>query len=662
MSKKKSGGRGRSHTPAIRPAAPLAEVREAERLLQTGQFSEARDLLSVLAQRMPRSIPVWHMLAEACYEMQDIPGYAFACERLLALQPDDAELLLVVASARLLTQHSALAVRALRRFLALYPSHERAGETREMLAKLEPVLLQDLSAIGLTGADGLALAALHEEGLVALERGDYAQARALEERVLQAKPDFVPALNNISQGYALANDMAGAIAAARRVLAIDPQNLHALGNLTRYLLFTGQVAEAQDIAARMQSIAAGKPDDWVKKAEALSYLGDDEGVLAAYQEGKAAGYTKAPFASAMGLHLAAVASWNTGKEVAARRLWRQALTVDPNFDLAQANLNDIQLQKEQRNAPWPFTLRYWIHQQVLTDLLDVTRTPLQRHDDAAIARAFQTFYRRHPQLAAIVPLLLARGDPEGREFALSLAEHVDMPEMYAALREFALSQHGPDEQRMRAAGAATVAGMMPAGLTQMWLKGAWEEMFHFGFEVTDEGVERHTPAVEELMRVAIEAQYAGDAARAEGLIQQALALEPDAPEIQNNLAVAYEMLGRKDEAHALIQQIHAEHPDYLFAALGVARLVLESGDIQGAKDLVQPFLQRRRLHISELRMLCDMQLHIAQAEGTLDKAGAWIDMWEQIEPDHPRVQHWRLLYGLQSIQTRMRKPRARKKT
>ena len=51
-----------------------------------------------------------------------------------------------------------------------------------------------------------------------------------------------------------------------------------------------------------------------------------------------------------------------------------------------------------------------------------------------------------------------------------------------------------------------------------------------------------------------------DGERAERALKQALALEPEAPELQNNLAMAYEMQGRFEEAEMLVEQVHERYP------------------------------------------------------------------------------------------------------
>lgn len=86
-------------------------------------------------------------------------------------------------------------------------------------------------------------------------------------------------------------------------------------------------------------------------------------------------------------------------------------------------------------------------------------------------RAARRFLRKHPEIIAVVPMLLERGDERGREFALLLARTANTPELLEALKDFALSQHGPDQLRMEAAQVASQAGLLPPGPMRQWLGG-----------------------------------------------------------------------------------------------------------------------------------------------------------------------------------------------
>jgi len=68
----------------------------------------------------------------------------------------------------------------------------------------------------------------------------------------------------------------------------------------------------------------------------------------------------------------------------------------------------------------------------------------------------------------------------------------------------------------------------------------------------------------------------GDAARGVPLIEKALPRRPD-PSLRFSLAQGYELLGRRDDALALLAKLVLEHPEFLRARLRYAELLLDAG-------------------------------------------------------------------------------------
>ncbi|MBN1994445.1 MAG: hypothetical protein JW953_17235 [Anaerolineae bacterium] len=162
---------------------------------------------------------------------------------------------------------------------------------------------------------------------------------------------------------------------------------------------------------------------------------------------------------------------------------------------------------------------------------------IQKNSDVAMERAARRYLNQHPEMNILVPILLERGDPNGRKFALELATVAETPELLDALHRFALGQHGPDDLRHRALQTVFQAGLLPAGPVKMWLRGEWQEIVTLGFEIYDEPVEDkdHSPQVLDWMQQAVDALYNRQSHQAEELLQRALELEPDAPDNASTL-------------------------------------------------------------------------------------------------------------------------------
>ncbi|HKE03922.1 MAG TPA: tetratricopeptide repeat protein [Blastocatellia bacterium] len=631
--------RGRGQTRPL-PLNIRNRIDDAEALIDKNRYVEALEILDPLASKYPDRLEIIASQAMCYFNLGDGVEYLEASLKLRRMLPNQPEALLSLAQAYLMNERFALARRVYLQFLERWPKGEDAEDAREALRILEPQLGLMLAMINLPGEERYEAAELHEESQVLMEQGHVAQARAAVGKLLERLPGFVPALNNLSQMQHLDNQPGEAIATAERVLELDPQNYHALGNLARYLFLQGRVDEARRVAERLQAAQSNRDDIWIKKAEAFSFLGDDRAVLAAFDDAQAAGALERLLNSEMLYHLAAVAACRLGQEERARELWWQRLEAGPGSELPKANLEDLRRPVGERNGPWAFTLDYFLSRRALDEMIRETGRDIRRHK-ADFADAIQAYARRHPEITHLIPYLLERGDPIGRDFAIKLASFIKTPEILAALRDFALGQQGTDQMRMEAAQAATQADLLPSGANvRMWIKGEWQEIMMLGFEISYEPNEenRLAPKVERLAVGAMEEIKSGDPVKGERLIKQAIELAPNNPSLLNNLAAAYSRQGKVEEVRNLMADIRQRFPDYFFGITNEALTLAWDGKPDEAEELIKPLLQRRRLHVTEFTSLCRAQIEIAIARRNRKAAQGWIQMWESVEPDDPNLE------------------------
>jgi tetratricopeptide (TPR) repeat protein len=638
MAKKKRTTPGKSQLPSV-PAHLGRSLAQAERLLEQGQALEARETLQELDRRFPNQPAVLQLLINASYDLKDFVGYERAAERLHKLRPNDPDLTLMLAGAYMVNIRPVHALRAFHSVVERWPEHPRAGEAQKTIAELGERLAPELEHLGLAGAEAEEIAWQHEEVLVLNSRHAYAEARAAAERLLSLRPDFVPALNNASLASFSLSDLEQAIGYARRALEVDAHNFHALGNLSRYLLLSGRTEEAAEYAQRLKALEIPLKDAFLKQAEALSFLGDDQGVLVVFERAKRAG--DAILSDGLLHHFAAVATLRQADENRARRHWQEALELAPGLGVARANLEDLRKPVWERHAPWAFTFGDWTSQAALAELTTPMKSaskPAKKGDtNVELSRLLQ----RRPDLAALVPPLLDRGDPQGRQFAVTLAKTARTPELLEALRNFALGQRGPDSLRLEAAYALEDAGVLPTGETRLWIKGRWENLLLKSFTISGEAQRHHRPQVLKLVERATILLNQNKAAEAEPLLRQAIELAPDAPDIRNNLAVAIGSQGREAEAEAMVREIHERFPDYFFARTSVAQMQIRDRDYAAARETLMPLLQRKSYHTSEFTALCNAQLMLLTAEKQTEAARQWLKLWEDIDPQNPLLANWK---------------------
>ena len=646
MSKKKPrSGKKPGLSTTRPPTAKLVDaLEEADSLAQRGQPDKAIGVLESTDRRYPNRPEVLTRLMNAYRDVRNSVGYMSVAERLSKLVPNDPDLTLALAGAYAVNLLPALALRTFRRFLNRWPEHPHGDEAHESAADIESFLRAEQDKLDMPDEAGLELLTRHDTVRFYLAQGRYREARQEAEDLLRRHPHFAPALNNLSQTYYAEGRLDRAISTTQRVLAFDPENIHALSNLTRYLCLSGHPDEARQWAERLKASTAEAADVWLKRMEALTALGDDQGVLDVFHHAEQAGALQSPDAATL-YHLAAAAALRLAREEDARTYWKRALKLSPDFALARDNLADLRKPARERHAPWAFGAGNWITPQAVQDLLVHIEPATRRRDDDAVTQAARRYLSKHPEMNGLAPILLDRGDPDARSFALRLALMAETPEMLAALRDFALGQRGPDEMRFQAAHAAANAGLLPPGPTRMWQAGEWHELLLLGFEIHGEPLTHHRPPVDQWALDAMQALRDGDVIEAERLLKQALEIEPDQPDLLNNLAAAYDRQGRAVESQALLRQIHEQHPDYLFARTGLARLHVQNGQLAEARALLEPLWAKKRWHFSEYASFCSAHIELLLVEGNQEAAQSWLDMWANANPDHPDLNRYRDLLG-----------------
>ena len=116
------------------------------------------------------------------------------------------------------------------------------------------------------------------------------------------------------------------------------------------------------------------------------------------------------------------------------------------------------------------------------------------------------------------------------------------------------------------------------------------------------------------------------------------------PEFQSaysGLLAAYKKQGRTEEANQLAEEMFARFPDYFFAQIAIAELLLAQDNVADARQMLAPLLATKELHISEFRALANVYVNLCLQDGRKNEARSWLGFWESVEPDHPALDHWR---------------------
>ncbi len=650
MSKRKRARSSRSrYFSPDNPATPRVfreGMQEASALIAQKRWKQALEILEPLDRRYPGQPYVLNDLVYIYQELRDFLNLQHTLLRLLKVEPDNIEANFDLASTYLATMRPMLALQAYREFVERWPEHELAPKARAAIADLEadmPEIFEELEVA--YDEAGIKLAILHEEMQVALSQSDFREVRRKATAILEDHPHFAPAHNNLSLAYWAQGNIERALETAQEVLTFEPHNVHALSNIIHYLCMLGQEEEAQSYAEPLLTSPALAAEKSLKQMEGLAFLEDYEAVLEVFHRAEKSGEFNAPYTSPMYFHLAAVASAHQANEKQAKRLWQRALRQQPGFIPAKENLEDLKRPVGERHGPYAFPLNSWINPEALADFEKALESTIQRKSDRAIASIMRRYVRQNPEIETLLPLLLRRGSPHAREFALHLAKMAETPAMLEALRDFAFSDWGPDGMRIETANFLIQHGTIASGTKRMYLKGEWHEgIMLLGFEIGDESEqdEHLSPRLEKMARTATQALHEGEWQKAERILKQALEQAPDSPSLLNNLALAYGMQGQEEKAHAMIRDIHERYPDYLFARASLARMAVQAGDLDRAHDLLEPLLERKKLHFTEFTQMASAFIELHLAEGKQEGAQSWLEMWEAVDPDNPKLQSYQM--------------------
>lgn len=636
MSKKKNTPRK-----SVLPRQMIEELISAEEFLESGRPDKARAILEELDRKRPNQPDILASLVNACYDMQDMRGYEWAIYRLVRLEPKDSNIALGLAGAYLENLRPALALNAFEHLLQRWPEHERSADARKTITELYPALLEQKFNPQLSDEEFVAMALGNDEVRFFMDHEQVQQGKSAAEKLLKRYPDFVPVLNNLTLLYILQGDQRRAIETVQRALEIEPQNIHALGNLIHVRFLSGDIAGAQENVPRLLASQAPAADAWTKKAEALSLLGDDQGILGLYEQAKQAGEFELPIVGVQFYHFTAVALANTEQEEEARRLWKEALKREPSFEIARQNLEDLAKPAHERNGAWAMPFSSWVSPKVVTELSTLLSRPTKSNKEKGGKDAARRFLQQHPEFEVLFPHMLARGDANTRQFIFYVTQWAKTPELLDMLRKFALGQSGSDKQRMEFAQLLTDNDWLPTGPCRFWQRGEWREVLLMSFEISPEPIQvSQSRAVRDLTQQALNALGKEDGFRAQTLIEQALELEPNSPTLHNNLAMALILQDRMDEAEAKIRDLHIRFPDYFFGIANVALMEIRAGNLEAARQMLNGLMQRKKFHTSEYDLLCRAFIELALAEENMDVARSWLEMWRKVSPDHPQLEYY----------------------
>ncbi len=600
---------------------------DAYELIRCGDYDEAEELL----QQLDRRGASYPEVVEALMFLYQMTGDRETCceaaERLTKLRPRDAEARIMYAQESMFCGRASIALANYQEFIERWPDHPHVAKAKQAIEILVPETERRMKESPFPPENAFQLCCLHEQSLALLQREEYADCVAKCKELLAKAPYFASARNNMAIAYfqsGLTKEAVTAVEETRRML---PDNRFAQATLAKLYFFSGRVDDAHQLADQIVDDPPTQQDAITTALEAFAFLGRDEDVvhLAETTANEALWDEQS---EAIRLHYLAYAKCRLGDKKTAIASWKQCSKLFKRLAEAGQNLDD--LKGGEGHAPWGASFNKWVPRKTMDEIVDDMR------GGKSLVLA------RYPGIAALIPALLDRGDPVGREAAMRLAMADRSPPMLDALKDFAFGSRGPDALRFEVLHFLRERTVIDGGPHHFYSRGKWADIQLLAAEISGEPRPSGASArVLSLLEDGFHAMRENDYETAEAAFSEALSEEPDNCSAAYNLcAVWMRRDGKEGERRAMprLEQLHREHPDYTFAAIALAQLAARAGEFQRARDLLAPCFKMTRLHTSEATALFAAQAQIALDENDFDAAERAFDVLCKItDEDDPQV-------------------------
>jgi len=216
-----------------------------------------------------------------------------------------------------------------------------------------------------------------------LEQGQFAEAIALLERIVEQQPDFLAAVNNLALAYYYVGFKQEAKHYMLQVLEQDQSNLHALCNLAIYYYYEAEYDELQRLLPSIVKVEPFYQEHLYKLATTLGIMKEHKGALKHFErllklgEGNKDGSI---------YHYAAIASLNIKAYDKAARYWQLAYQYG-NYEPALFYI-ELTQQLKLKQLDWSLTYSYFITIEEQLALWDSMPETKQDELISCIAKAY----------------------------------------------------------------------------------------------------------------------------------------------------------------------------------------------------------------------------------------------------------------------------------
>ncbi len=401
----------------------------------------------------------------------------------------------------------------------------------------------------------------------------------------------------------------------------EPRNLLADAMLIRLKLWRLGGDGAAGLADPLRHTPACRSDDAMAKIEALLLLGDWAGADAAWRESSDADFWEGIHESEASGRFdwaGAIAAWRLGEQEAVKQRLEMAVRNLPERRRAAAHfILSLELpEMGQQPESLLGEVSSWFPMAMLDRLRDIVRQ--EDTDGRDRFRSELLACDAHPDYLVAAAEL---GGDKARDMALIVllarARDGDEPARQALL-DLLRRPCGQDEVRNRLLSDMVSYGLLtPRATVSVLLEGQVREIRNFHKQIhADPKPSRLPPDSYERYVQAHELLDKGKHQAALSIFAALCERHPEEPSLYANLAAVKERLGHPEaEIESLYARAHALDPQYLFGITGLARIAASRGEVDKAKQMLDPLLERDVYHYTEWMAILLAQAEIARAQG-----------------------------------------------
>jgi tetratricopeptide (TPR) repeat protein len=635
---------------------------EAKKQAQQGNDLEALVKLRQLEKAYPENQELLEGMMTLGVNMEMPPVTHKAVEKLTRLLPENESYQQFLVAMCVMNGYPLLMLEAMENFVARFPKSQfkdvEGMDWSEMKATVEGFLEAEAEKMGLTLEETKGTLLCMDRLRFYVESGDTKAAVAFGKASLATYP-------NAPKLYTLTAEALNRLGHLPETLAVIDEAIQKMGDDSDLLCaLTAQLVRVPktegsnatrlsittSLSEKLRALAVPTIIEADAVAEAMAWLHEDDGILLAFNTLCPRGVASLPKESALTeetseawahlCHLAACVYARQGDKKKAKTLWERAYGYDDGLQIIEDNLEDMKRPQDEQGGPWYFTLQDILTEHVMAAFI-LSISPQLKNSKNTFENALpiiREFMAEYPELLAAMPTLLSRGNKEARMFVLMLGEKLAFPEITAAMQAFVMSDEGSDKARM-----TTLHVLQGGGILQesqpisMQFKGEQRDVVTMEWKIVYEPLQQYpiSARAQKLFTQAHTALQRDNFKKAEDLCREALILEPNAPQIWNNLAQALSLQDKDEESMQLGLDIYEKYPDYFTGIVNRANMYRQEGDLESAKKLLIEAGKREELHMTEFINLMRSWIELWIDCRNPEEAAQYLRMLKKVYPEYP---------------------------